>query len=165
MMDPQGQEIVAVGSPAEVPNDPGKMFIGGLSWQTSPESLREYFSKYGDITEVMVMKDPATRRSSNVVEAPAPLGIPVTGAPRLLVPRGFGFITFADPSSVDKVLAQGTHELDGKKIDPKVAFPRRAHPKMVTRTKKIFVGGLSAPTTLEDVKSYFEQFGPVSNYF
>lgn len=33
---------------------------------------------------------------------------------------------------------------------------------MVTRTKKIFVGGLSAPTTLEDVKNYFEQFGPVS---
>ncbi|KAF6206831.1 hypothetical protein GE061_018067, partial [Apolygus lucorum] len=47
------------------------------------------------------------------------------------VPRGFGFITFADPSSVDKVLAQGTHELDGKKIDPKVAFPRRAHPKSI----------------------------------
>ncbi|XP_023319074.1 RNA-binding protein Musashi homolog Rbp6-like [Trichogramma pretiosum] len=70
------------------------------------ESLREYFAKYGDITEVMVMKDPTTRRS-----------------------RGFGFITFADPSGVDKVLAQGTHELDGKKIDPKVAFPRRTHPK------------------------------------
>lgn len=34
---------------------------------------------------------------------------------------------------------------------------------MVTRTKKIFVGGLSAPTTLEDVKNYFEQFGPVSS--
>lgn len=35
---------------------------------------------------------------------------------------------------------------------------------MVTRTKKIFVGGLSAPTTLEDVKNYFEQFGPVSPF-
>ncbi|CAH2086669.1 unnamed protein product [Euphydryas editha] len=35
---------------------------------------------------------------------------------------------------------------------------------MVTRTKKIFVGGLSAPTTLEDVKNYFEQFGPVRRY-
>lgn len=33
---------------------------------------------------------------------------------------------------------------------------------MVTRTKKIFVGGLSATTSLEDVKSYFEQFGSVS---
>lgn len=30
--------------------------------------------------------------------------------------RGFGFITFGDPASVDKVLAQGTHELDGKKV-------------------------------------------------
>ncbi|XP_035221391.1 RNA-binding protein Musashi homolog Rbp6-like, partial [Stegodyphus dumicola] len=56
--------------------------------------LREYFSKYGDITEVMVMKDPTTRRS-----------------------RGFGFVTFADPDSVDKVLANGPHELDGKKGD------------------------------------------------
>ncbi|KAH0625480.1 hypothetical protein JD844_015012 [Phrynosoma platyrhinos] len=44
-------------------------------------------------------------------------------------------------------------------IDPKVAFPRRAQPKMVTRTKKIFVGGLSVNTTVEDVKQYFEQFG------
>ena len=34
---------------------------------------------------------------------------------------------------------------------------------MVTRTKKIFVGGLSAPSTLDDVKAYFEQFGRVSN--
>jgi RNA-binding protein Musashi len=116
-----------------------KMFIGGLSWQTAPEGLREYFSKFGDITEVMVMKDPTTRRS-----------------------RGFGFVTFADPSSVDKVLTNGPHELDGKKIDPKIAFPKRAHPKMVTRTKKVFVGGLSAPTTLEDVKNYFQQFGRVS---
>lgn len=117
-----------------------KMFIGGLSWQTAPEGLREYFSKFGDITEVMVMKDPTTRRS-----------------------RGFGFVTFADPSSVDKVLTNGPHELDGKKIDPKIAFPKRAHPKMVTRTKKVFVGGLSAPTTLEDVKNYFQQFGRVSS--
>lgn len=141
-MEHQSQDLGAhqAGNQAEVPNDPGKMFIGGLSWQTSPESLRDYFSKFGEITEVMVMKDPTTRRS-----------------------RGFGFITFGDPASVDKVLAHGTHELDGKKIDPKVAFPRRAHPKMVTRTKKIFVGGLSAPTTLEDVKSYFEQFGPIED--
>ncbi|XP_054155494.1 RNA-binding protein Musashi homolog Rbp6-like [Oppia nitens] len=117
-----------------------KMFIGGLSWQTAPEGLREYFSKFGDITEVMVMKDPTTRRS-----------------------RGFGFVTFAAPDAVDKVLTQGPHELDGKKIDPKIAFPKRAHPKMVTRTKKVFVGGLSAPTTLDDVKNYFQQFGRIED--
>ncbi|XP_021696532.1 RNA-binding protein Musashi homolog Rbp6 isoform X1 [Armigeres subalbatus] len=106
----------------------------------------------------MVMKDPTTRRSSS-----SAMGLADSSAPLYSRPRGFGFITFGDPASVDKVLAHGTHELDGKKIDPKVAFPRRAHPKMVTRTKKIFVGGLSAPTTLEDVKSYFEQFGPIED--
>ena len=37
------------------------MFIGGLSWQTTPESIREYFSIFGELAEVMVMKDPATR--------------------------------------------------------------------------------------------------------
>jgi len=132
--------MAALQGTEDVPNDPGKMFIGGLSWQTTPEGLKEYFAKFGDIAEVMVMKDPTTRRS-----------------------RGFGFVTFSDPKSVDNVLAAGSHELDGKKIDPKVAFPRRAHPKMVTRTKKIFVGGLSAPSTLEDVKNYFEQFGRIED--
>ncbi|ETE60163.1 RNA-binding protein Musashi-like 1, partial [Ophiophagus hannah] len=68
-----------------------------------------------------------------------------------------------DQAGVDKVLAQSRHELDSKTIDPKVAFPRRAQPKMVTRTKKIFVGGLSVNTTVEDVKQYFEQFGKVDD--
>ncbi|KAL1779605.1 RNA-binding Musashi-like 2 isoform X1 [Sigmodon hispidus] len=126
------------GSTNDSQHDPGKMFIGGLSWQTSPDSLRDYFSKFGEIRECMVMRDPTTKRS-----------------------RGFGFVTFADPASVDKVLGQPHHELDSKTIDPKVAFPRRAQPKMVTRTKKIFVGGLSANTVVEDVKQYFEQFGKV----
>ncbi|XP_016409213.1 RNA-binding protein Musashi homolog 2a isoform X2 [Sinocyclocheilus rhinocerous] len=117
---------VTSGSPNDSQHDPGKMFIGGLSWQTSPDSLRDYFSKFGEIRECMVMRDPTTKRS-----------------------RGFGFITFADVSSVDKVLAQPHHELDSK--------------TMVTRTKKIFVGGLSASTVVEDVKQYFEQFGKVED--
>ena len=45
------------------PCDFRKMFVGGLSWQTTPEGLKEYFSKFGEISEVMVMKDPTTRRS------------------------------------------------------------------------------------------------------
>ena len=72
----------------DIPNDPGKMFIGGLSWQTTPESIREYFSSFGDLAEVMVMKDPATRRS-----------------------RGFGFITFSDPTAVEKVMKYPVHQV------------------------------------------------------
>ena len=43
----------------EIPNDPGKMFVGGLSWQTTPESVREYFSQFGDVAEVLAIKDSA----------------------------------------------------------------------------------------------------------
>uniref|UniRef100_A0AAY4E3K4 RRM domain-containing protein n=1 Tax=Denticeps clupeoides TaxID=299321 RepID=A0AAY4E3K4_9TELE len=116
------------------------MFIGGLSWQTTQEGLKEYFCKFGEVKECMVMRDPVTKRS-----------------------RGFGFVTYVDQAGVDKVLAQNRHELDSKTIDPKVAFPRRAQPKLVTRTKKIFVGGLSVNTTIEDVKQYFDQFGKVDD--
>jgi len=129
-----------VGSGEGHSNDPGKMFVGGLSWQTTEDGLKDYFSKFGEVAEVMVMRDPTTRHS-----------------------RGFGFVTFADTEGVDKVLDFGLHELDGKKIDPKVAFPRRSNPKMVTRTKKIFVGGLSAATTLEEVKAYFARFGEIED--
>jgi len=87
------QMLVCLSETDEIPNDPGKMFIGGLSWQTTPEGLKEYFAKFGEIAEVMVMKDPTTRRS-----------------------RGFGFVTFADVGGVDKVLAQNSHDLDGKKV-------------------------------------------------
>uniref|UniRef100_A0A8C9YFG1 Musashi RNA binding protein 2 n=1 Tax=Sander lucioperca TaxID=283035 RepID=A0A8C9YFG1_SANLU len=55
--------------------------------------LRDYFSKFGEIRECMVMRDPTTKRS-----------------------RGFGFITFADAASVDKVLAHPHHELDSKMV-------------------------------------------------
>uniref|UniRef100_A0A672HD05 Musashi RNA binding protein 1 n=1 Tax=Salarias fasciatus TaxID=181472 RepID=A0A672HD05_SALFA len=116
------------------------MFIGGLSWQTTQEGLKEYFCKFGEVKECMVMRDPVTKRS-----------------------RGFGFVTYAEQAGVEKVLAQNRHELDSKTIDPKVAFPRRAQPKLVTRTKKIFVGGLSVNTTIEDVKQYFDQFGKVDD--
>uniref|UniRef100_A0A8C7L7L3 Musashi RNA binding protein 1b n=1 Tax=Oncorhynchus kisutch TaxID=8019 RepID=A0A8C7L7L3_ONCKI len=116
------------------------MFIGGLSWQTTQEGLKEYFCKYGEVKECMVMRDPVTKRS-----------------------RGFGFVTFVDQAGVDSVSAVTRHELDSKTIDPKVAFPRRAQPKLVTRTKKIFVGGLSVNTTIEDVKAYFDQFGKVDD--
>ena len=70
--------------------------------------------------------------------------------------------TFSNPGSVNKVLAYPAHhQLDGKLIETKVAVPRKTEPKLVMRTKKIFVGGLSATTSLEDVKAYFEQFSKV----
>lgn len=138
------QECQTSGAEDTALPDPGKIFVGGLSWQTTPETLRSYFLQYGPIKECMVMKDPVTKRS-----------------------RGFGFVTFMEADSVDKVLDASPHHLDSKQIDPKLAIPARpnsvSQPKMVTKTKKMFIGGLSASTTLEDIKTYFEQFGKIDD--
>lgn len=76
-------------------------------------------------------------------------------------PRGFLFSPNAE-------YYLESHRIDSRQFKSPLFFAPVRFPiffcafQMVTRTKKIFVGGLSAPTTLEDVKSYFEQFGPVS---
>ncbi|RYP88564.1 hypothetical protein DL769_000260 [Monosporascus sp. CRB-8-3] len=111
----------------------GKMFIGGLNWETTDQSLRDYFSQFGEVTECTVMRDGATGRS-----------------------RGFGFLTFKDPKCVNIVMVK-EHFLDGKIIDPKRAIPRDEQEK----TSKIFVGGVSQETTEPEFKDYFAQFGRV----
>lgn len=40
-----------------------KLFVGGLSWTTSSEKLRQYFSMFGNVTDVLIMRDPLTQVS------------------------------------------------------------------------------------------------------
>ena len=70
------------------------MFIGGLNWETTDESLRAYFEQFGEITECTVMRENQTGRS-----------------------RGFGFLTFKDPKCVNAVMVK-EHVLDGKIVPP-----------------------------------------------
>ena len=39
-----------------------KLFIGGLSYETTEESLKSYFEKWGEIVDCVVMRDPNTKR-------------------------------------------------------------------------------------------------------
>lgn len=48
-------------TPSNADTAPGKLFVGGLSWQTSSEKLREYFGMFGTVTDVLIMKDPITQ--------------------------------------------------------------------------------------------------------
>ncbi|CAN1790328.1 Heterogeneous nuclear ribonucleoprotein 1 [Linum perenne] len=44
-------------------SDLGKLFIGGISWDTDEERLNEYFTKYGEVVEAVIMRDRATGRA------------------------------------------------------------------------------------------------------
>lgn len=67
-----------------------KLFVGGLSWGTTDDSLRTAFEAFGEVTEAKVISDRDTGRS-----------------------RGFGFVTFADDADGAKAM----DEMDGKEID------------------------------------------------
>lgn len=41
----------------------GKLFVGGLSWETTQENLQRFFSRYGEIVDCVVMKNNETGRS------------------------------------------------------------------------------------------------------
>ena len=116
----------------------GKLFVGGLAWESTEETIKQYFEQFGVVENVNLKRskeDPSKH-------------------------RGFCFVKFASPESAAAVLEQRSpHYLDGSKIDPKSACPAGVRPEQ--RTKKIFVGGLSATTSLEDIKAYFEQFSKV----
>ncbi|TMW88351.1 hypothetical protein EJD97_018664 [Solanum chilense] len=133
--------------------DLGKLFVGGISWDTDDERLKEYFSTYGEVVEAVIMKDRTTGRA-----------------------RGFGFVVFADPAAAERVVKE-KHNIDGRMVEAKRAVPRddqsttsRSSPSIhgspspgPGRTRKIFVGGLASTVTETAFKQYFEQFGTITD--
>eukprot|EP00922_Rhytidocystis_sp_ex-Travisia-forbesii_P055740 GHVS01082546.1.p1 GENE.GHVS01082546.1~~GHVS01082546.1.p1 ORF type:complete len:368 (-),score=45.40 GHVS01082546.1:155-1201(-) len=122
--------------------DETKLFVGGLSQETTKESLRCHFTAHGPITDAVVMYDPTSGRS-----------------------RGFGFVTFENSESITDVLATA-QIVDDKEVDCKRACPREIMASRLFgqnqsfKTTKIFVGGLPDLTTGE-FKEYFSKYGTV----
>jgi heterogeneous nuclear ribonucleoprotein A1/A3 len=77
------------------------------------------------------------------------------------MPRGFGFVTFSDPSVIDKVL-QDEHTIDGRTVEVKRTVPREEmSSKDGPKTRKIFVGGIPPSLTEDKLKEHFSSYGKV----
>uniref|UniRef100_UPI00358F3740 heterogeneous nuclear ribonucleoprotein D-like n=1 Tax=Myxine glutinosa TaxID=7769 RepID=UPI00358F3740 len=114
--------------------DDCKMFVGGLSKETcTTESLRDYFSQFGEVVDCTIKTHLHSSRS-----------------------RGFGFVTFCSAAAVDEVLAIKNHQLNGAKIFPKRVLGFKQRP-----VKKIFVGGVSPEIDKDKILEYFSTFGEV----
>ncbi|GAV68566.1 RRM_1 domain-containing protein/Big_2 domain-containing protein [Cephalotus follicularis] len=117
-----------------------KIFIGGLARDTTPAQFVKHFGKYGEITDSVIMKDRKTGQ-----------------------PRGFGFVTYADPAVVDNVI-QETHAINGKQVEIKRTIPKGAIGSKDFKTKKIFVGGIPSTVNEDEFKHFFSHFGEVREH-
>lgn len=116
----------------------GKLFVGGIAWETREESFRKYFSRFGEIIDCVIMMDKVSGR-----------------------PRGFGFVTFVDPEAANKVLEK-EHIVDGRTVEVKRTVPKEnMQVKGSPKTKKFFVGGLPLTLTEDELKEYFSSYGHV----
>lgn len=99
-------------APAQAPDTSAqktrKIFVGGLAPSVEEQVLRQYFEQFGTVEDAVVMYDHDNKR-----------------------PRGFGFITFAEEESVDKVFARGAMQnIHDKQIEIKPAVPRDQMPPL-----------------------------------
>lgn len=142
--------------------DADKIFVGGLSWQTTEESLRYHFEQYGPVVSVEVMRD---RNTGD--------------------PRGFAFVVFKDVDTVNVVMEEPRHEINHKIVDVKRAQARGVAPPSIHHSQKrdnevggdgghshrggamgnennkVFVGGIPPSVDREELKRIFEQYAPV----
>ena len=103
-----------------------KLFVGGLSWDTTDDGLRQAFASYGEITEAKVITDRDTGRS-----------------------RGFGFVTFAQDEDAKTAISKmdGT-SLDGKTI--KVNEAQEKSPRGGGRSAAVVLGAVVAAAVAAD---------------
>lgn len=90
-------EDVVIGVPSRPRNEgfgPVKLFVGGLSADTTSATLRTTFAKFGELLDAVVITDRATNQS-----------------------RGFGFVTYATAAAADAAMKEmNGFELDNRSI-------------------------------------------------
>ncbi|XP_037684166.1 heterogeneous nuclear ribonucleoprotein A1-like [Choloepus didactylus] len=128
-------------SKSESPKEPEqlqKLFMGGLSSETTDESLRSHFEQWGMLTDCVIMRDPNTKRS-----------------------RGFGFVMYSTVEEVDAAMNARPHKVDGRVVEPKRDVSREdsQKPSAHLTVKKIFVGGIKEDTEEHHLSDYLEQYG------
>ncbi len=79
-----------------------KLYIGGLSYATTDEGLREFFAQCGNVLSATVIKDRFSGQS-----------------------RGFGFVEMESSEEANNAISQlNGRELDGRRITVEISNPQ-----------------------------------------
>jgi len=98
----QAMEDRASASKAAAPI-PCRLFVGGLSWETSVAELQGAFAEFGEVADAIIVTDRDTGRS-----------------------RGFGFVTMADRKDASRAIdSMNNAQLNGRNIVVNIATQRQ----------------------------------------
>ncbi|XP_038518305.1 heterogeneous nuclear ribonucleoprotein A1-like isoform X1 [Canis lupus familiaris] len=133
--DPEAAVPAAISESPKEPEQLQKLFIRGLSFEITDESLRTHFEQWGTLTDYVVMRDPNTKCS-----------------------RGFGAMEEVDAAMNSRPCKVGRRVLEPKRAVSQEDSPR---PGVLLTVKKIFVGGIKEDTEEHHLRDYFEQYGKI----
>lgn len=116
-----------------------KIFIGGLTIETTEAQIEECFSKFGFVYDILIIR----HRDSGLS-------------------KGYGFITCNSIKTYQRIVSS-EHTINGRAIDCHSSFKKSDDPEKFKENanKKIFVGGISMETNDDDLYNYFSQFGTI----
>ncbi len=79
-----------------------KLFVGGLSWDTTDDSLKNFFASAGNVVSANVIVDKMSGRS-----------------------KGFGFVEMSTEAEATEAMNKNGQELDGRTIAVSEARPQQ----------------------------------------
>lgn len=121
-----------------------KLFIRGLGWDTTTDSLRTVFSAHGDLAEAIVITDKASGRS-----------------------KGYGFITFVHADGALLALKEPSKLIGGRMTVTQLAAAGMGGtvasqtPAEDVALRKIFVGGVPQDMAADRLLSHFLSYGEI----
>ncbi|KAI8535132.1 uncharacterized protein LOC131303700 [Rhododendron vialii] len=118
-----------------------KLVVLGVPWDVDTDGLRDYMSKFGELEDCIVMKERSTGRS-----------------------RGFGYATFASVEDAKNALSS-EHFLGNRALEVKVATPKEEMRAPSKKVSRIFVARISPSVTEAAFRSYFEQYGDMTDLY
>lgn len=124
-----------------------KIFVHGLGWDATAESLTSVFGKYGEIEDCKAVTDRVSGKS-----------------------KGYAFILFKHRSGARKALKQPQKKIGNRvtscqlaSTGPVPAPPPSTPPVSEYTQRKIFVSNVSADVDPEKLLEFFKQFGEVED--
>lgn len=85
-----------------------RIYIGNMNFSTSEESIKNLFSKYGDVDSVEIIKDKYTEQS-----------------------KGFGFVEMSDDDAEKAISSLNGKDFEGRRI--RVNFAQEMPPRYDAR--------------------------------